>query len=136
MNETSITNAEYYLSIFASAVHENAKEHGWWDGVRNDAECIALMHSELSEALEAQRNTKKGFTLHYADDGSVIKTEEIASIPADKHLPHRPNEAVELADCIIRILDYAVARKLPVVQAIFEKHEYNKKRPYKHGKEF
>ena len=34
-------------------VHENAKEHGWWDGEeRNFGELIALCHSELFEALE------------------------------------------------------------------------------------
>jgi hypothetical protein len=39
----------------AKAIHSTAKEKGWWDAERNDGEIIALMHSELSEALEALR---------------------------------------------------------------------------------
>ena len=37
-------------------VHLTARQKGWWDWPRNDAEAIALMHSELSEALEALRH--------------------------------------------------------------------------------
>jgi hypothetical protein len=135
MKDTAITNAQYYINMLADAVHRNAKEHGWWDEDRGGAECIALMHSELSEALEAQRNTSIVSEWEEAGDSYTLNG-RIYDRPADKHLPHLPNEAVELADCIIRILDYAVARNLPVVAALFDKHEYNKQRPYKHGKEF
>lgn len=40
-------------------VHETAVSLGWWDDERNSGELIALMHSELSEALEALRNEKE-----------------------------------------------------------------------------
>ena len=93
-------------------IHNNAVEHGWWEGEREDGTCIALMHSELSEALEAMR---------------------IGIDTPDKHCPELPAVAVELADCIIRILDFAQKRDLPVCEAILAKHEVNKKRPYKHG---
>jgi hypothetical protein len=72
------------------------------------------MHSELSEALEAQR----------------------LGSPPDKHLPEFLNEEVELADCIIRILDYAEARDFRVIEAMIAKHAFNKTRPYKHNKKF
>lgn len=127
MTEEAKANLEFYLERFAKDVHCTAKEHGWWEEERGGAECIALMHSELSEALEAQRETE----VHAFKDG-----DKIMARPSDKHLPHLPNEAVELADCIIRILDYAVHVRLPVVQALIEKAEFNKGREYKHGKEF
>jgi len=38
-----------------SAVHANAKAKGFWDKERNDGEALALIHSEVSEALEALR---------------------------------------------------------------------------------
>lgn len=60
------------------------------------------MHSELSEALEGVRKDKY-----------------------DEHIPCLKNEAVELADCIIRILDYAIGFDLPIGEAIFEKLRYN-----------
>lgn len=95
-------------------VYNNTKEKGWWDEPnRNTGELIALMHSELSEALEAARNDAP-----------------------DTHLPIYSGLTVELADCIIRIMDMAGARKLQLGDAIEAKMAYNKSRPYKHGKLF
>ena len=84
--------------------HHIAKEKGWWDDARNDGELIALMHSELSEALEAMRNH--------------AKEEDVAE---------------ELADCCIRIFDYCGARGIDLQKAITRKIQKNRKRPYKHG---
>jgi NTP pyrophosphatase (non-canonical NTP hydrolase) len=87
--------------------HHIAKKKGWWDSERNDGELIALMHSELSEALEAMR--------------SHSKKEEIAE---------------ELADCCIRIFDYCGAKNIDLEKTLLKKIEYNKTRPYRHGKRF
>ena len=66
---------------------------------------IALIHSEVSEALEGHRKNLK-----------------------DDHLPHRTSVEVELADAIIRILDLAGAMKLDVSGAVIEKLAYNQHR--------
>lgn len=95
--------------------HALARKNGFWDEgeARNKGEMLALIHSEVSEALEALRKHKK-----------------------DDHLPEFDGEVVELADAIIRICDYAAGFGLPLEAAIVAKHEFNKSRPYKHGKKF
>ncbi len=75
-------------------------------GKRNDGELIALMHSELSEALEDLRHGN------------------------DKHV------GSELADCVIRVMDFCEARGIDLEQEMLKKIKKNKKRPYKHGKKF
>lgn len=100
------------LASLAKEFCDNATKHGFWE-TPNRGERIALMHSELSEALEYIR--KPG--------------------PDDK-LPQFSGEVVELADALIRILDYCHYYGLPIEDAVIAKHEYNKTRPFKHGKAF
>lgn len=95
-------------------IYEIALSKGWYDGgERNLGEAIALMHSELSEALEALR----------------------ASTPSDKIAGFSGVEE-ELADCIIRIMDISQSRGFRIAEALEAKVEYNRGRPYKHGKNF
>lgn len=64
-------------------IHNENKEKGFWDKERGFLECVALMHSEISEASE---------NLFYG-----LKISE--KINAD-------NFSEEVADCIIRIMDW------------------------------
>jgi len=63
------------------------------------------MHSELSEALEADR---KGLM--------------------DDKLPGRPGTEVEFADCMIRMMDTAGANALDIAGSFIEKNRFNKSR--------
>ena len=98
----------------AKKVWMNAVKHGFWDDARNDGESIALVHSELSEALEAMRQ----------GNPSSDKIIEFSAVEE------------ELADAVIRIMDYAMGKDLDIAGAIIAKLEYNKSREFMHGKAF
>ena len=106
-----------YMDVnqLATVCHYLAAKAGWWNEYHEGdntlkkhfiAGKMALVHSEVSEALE-------GFRKNRMDD----------------HLPNRPQIEVEIADAIIRMLDMAGALKLDVAGAIGEKLIYNTQRP-------
>lgn len=81
--------------------------------------CIALMHSELSEAWT-------DVWAHNQDTGST-------DFPQSVKIPKFNVVEEEFADVIIRIMDYAERKGLDVAGAIVAKSEYNKSRPQRHG---
>ena len=103
------------LTEFSKEVHKNAIEHGWWEKELPFASIISLCHSELSEALEEYRDNKPNVYVVrevkvYRRYGYCIEEEidnkEITDITDWKENEKPEGIAVELADCIIRILDY------------------------------
>ncbi len=81
------------------------------------AEDIALMHSELSEALEDIR--VDDWRLHY--DTTPGKELKPLGVPR------------ELADILIRVVAFARKHRIDLADAVVRKMLYNETRPYKHG---
>lgn len=118
------------LNELAREVHENAVNHGFWDPEPSFGEIIALCHSELSEALEAYRN---GEPMAY-----VYGEDEIPRLYTDMadwdELDEPEGIAVEMADCVIRVLDWVGSHpELDFEKILLAKHRYNQGRPYRHG---
>lgn len=120
------------LNELAKEAHQISVEHGWWSPEPSFGDLVSLMHSELSEALEEYRagnRIRPGEPtpmVYYSGRGYVATdTTECCKKPE--------GIAVELADCIIRILDWAGKEGVDMEAIIREKMEYNKTRPYRHG---
>lgn len=101
-------------------VHDTARDKGWWpeDEVTvSEIACkLALVHSEISEALEELRRS----------DNLALRWEINA--------PDKPEGfVVELADAVIRIMDLCGALGLDLEAAIACKAEYNAGRSFRHG---
>lgn len=102
------------INKFVEEIHKDNVEAGWWTDVNGVpiqtnpyafSNKLALIHSELSEALEADRKRLK-----------------------DDKLPHRDGREVELADAFIRLLDLAGAYRMDLGGAVEEKRAFNKER--------
>lgn len=94
------------MNALAKQLHQAAADNGWHDKERSFGDECALIHSEVSEALEA-----------YRKDGD----------PAS----HEVQE--ELADVLIRVLDVVGKYEIDIEGAVRAKILKNSERPYRHG---
>lgn len=99
------------LETLGHACASNSCVNGFWDRV-NVPEKVALIASEVSEAIEALREP-------------MLKM-------SDKIPPHS-NFAEELADVIIRVMDLDAIFGLDLAECIANKMDANSNRPRQHG---
>lgn len=104
---------------YARKVYEIGKSSGFYDVPHTDplfnhSEKMMLVVTELSEAVEGLRGAP------------------FPGIP-DTHLTNRPMVEAELADVVIRVMNYASHCGLDLFGAIVEKAAFNATRSRRHG---
>ena len=104
------------LSEWQVEIHKCAVGHGFYEGGdRNILELLMLAVTELAEAAEEVR---AGVRLDWVRRSITNKPEGFP---------------VEIADCIIRLLDMCEYLGVDMEVVMEEKHRYNQTRPYRHG---
>lgn len=107
------------MNDLAADVHFMALAKGWYEQPVAFPEKVALIHTELSEALEQFRAGYALDEMYYAVDS--------CGTPKPEGVP------IELADTVLRILDLCSWAGIDIGSAIARKMEYNETRQYRHG---
>lgn len=100
------------------AIYQYALAKGWYDNdTRTFGDNCALFTSEISEAYDEYRNGHEVTETYFNPD----KPEKAEGVPT------------ELADCVIRILDFCQRAGIDLQAIMEQKHAYNLTRSYRHG---
>lgn len=110
------------INVLRDEATRIAREHGFHDPDPGVPARVALIHSEASELLEDHRSGKLPNEVWYEG----IRGEDMPGKPCG--IPS------ELADIIIRCLDFAGFYDIDIGRVVMEKMRYNETRPFKHGR--
>lgn len=124
-----------HLKSLQANIYDTAYQKGWYEEERTFGDRIALITSELSEALEEFRNG------HHFTEVYFVHAEDCPMHPRELIDPTCPLDCVvkpegvmvELADAFIRILDWVEAEGGDLGSVVNLKMLYNETRPHRHG---
>jgi NTP pyrophosphatase (non-canonical NTP hydrolase) len=96
-------------------VYALSRRNGFHDPEKTLPHTVGMIVSELAEAIEADRKSP-------AIPMASTKLDMLTAVEE------------ELADAVIRIMDYCGKHGMNLGKAIIAKHAYNQSRPFRHGK--
>jgi len=109
------------FEVMGDQICQTNRDNGWYDKPCSFVERLALLHSEISEALEEYRSPHpEPFSYQEMTVGG-------STIPKPIGVPS------ELADVLIRLLELVHVEKIDLARATVAKMSYNKTRAYRHG---
>lgn len=143
-------NDDITIRDLVTRSHDLAKSKGWYEGqlwpdglanvsAINVPEKLALIHSEVSEALEAYRSDGLHRRCELCNGGGQVDAYECAACDGagflEAYIVNGKPEGfvVELADVVIRIADLCGALRLDLASAIETKNFFNETRSHRHG---
>lgn len=128
------------LNELAVLIHKNNIDKGFYEKEKNIGEMLCLIHSEVSEALEADRKE------HYAVKSWNMEN-NVSSLDFENETDRlyfmqefqvaiKNSFEDELADIIIRVLDLCAFKKIDIEKHIALKMKYNSLREKYHSKKY
>lgn len=120
-SKEKILNPKMTIPQLVKRCNDVAESCGWNESEISVPEQVALIHSEVSEALESFRNKEP---LSWAS----------ANLRPEYDAPDKPQGlASEYADVVIRVAHYCARLGIDLEYEIDRKLKYNLTRGYKHG---
>jgi|LakMenEpi03Aug12_release.lakeMendotaPanAssembly.Ray.scaffolds.fasta_scaffold476692_2 NTP pyrophosphatase (non-canonical NTP hydrolase) len=137
-SNTMLAEVPAGLNDLACVIFERNVEKGFYEKPKNIGEMLCLIHSEVSEALEADRKDNyadKHFIQEMEAEGYTWKDSETSFKSAfEKDVKNTFED--ELADIMIRAMDLAAFKGIDLEFHIRQKMEYNLLRQKYHGKKY
>lgn len=113
-------------------INKNAHDKGFWDEGIDIPKKLLLAVSELTEAMEADR--EDNFSAYGIVELNEVLDTNYFVLEFEKEYKHSFED--ELCDAAIRIFDLAYEMKIDLSKHIEAKHRYNCTRPKMHNKKY
>lgn len=123
------------LNEISKQVYEANKLKGFDVKKENIGQTLCLIHSEISEALEAIRKNRHADLNTATINGTdKLESDSIFKAVFSKYIKDTFED--EIADTFIRLMDLVGALEIDIDKHIELKRRFNSLREYKHGKAF
>ncbi len=127
MNQRDTLALRGTLNTVTRQIAENNSEKGWYDDKIEFLSNMALLHSEVSEAVDVWRVYGTADATKHFVPGSV------GSLDAAYSPPKPEGVGSEFADIFIRLLDNCYLFEIDLAAEVQRKMNYNATRPHRHG---